>query len=380
MMSRSKILAAVAAVGLVLTPLTASAQPVAIQVSLTQVATAVAPTAGAAGPNGTLWIGERAGTVRVLSAEGLSAPVLTVQTTTDGERGLAGLTFSPDFSHFYVSYTDLQGHNTVEELDVVDGQVQVDSRRTIFFQEQPGPAHNSGHIAFGPDGMFYISIGDGDYSTEGDPYQTGQDLGTLLGKVLRIDLNAGEQYGIPADNPFVDTPGARGEIWAYGLRNPWQFSFDAETGDMWIGDVGHLQHEEIDLAPAGQGGLNFGWSNMEGTRLHRGTEPANHVPPVHEWVHGTDNAFCDSITGGFVYRGSAIPELRGHFVFANYCSGVLKALQLANGQVTGVLDLGADAGWVSTFVQTLDNELYVFDMGPYGAPGGATGIYRIDPA
>jgi glucose/arabinose dehydrogenase len=385
-MNSTKILAAVGVCAVAFLPAavptpTQAAERRPVTVALTQVATAEAPTAGAQGPNGTLWIGQRAGAVRVLTDQGLSAPVLTVQTTTDGERGLAGITFDPDFSHFYVSYTNLQGHNTVEEFDVVDGQVQVSTGRVVFFAEQPGPAHNSGHIAFGPDGMFYISIGDGDYSPEGDPYQNGQNLGTLLGKVLRIDLDAGDPYGIPADNPFVDDPAAKGEIWAYGLRNPWQFSFDAETGDLWIGDVGHLRREEVNRAPAGVGGQNFGWSNMEGTLVHQGTEPSDHVPPVYEWEHGTGGGFCDSVTGGFVYRGNAIPDLRGHFVFANYCSGELQALDVRTGQVAGVVSLGANAGWVSTFVQTLDNELYVFDMGPFfGSPGNQTPIYRIGPA
>ncbi|GAB3464976.1 PQQ-dependent sugar dehydrogenase [Actinophytocola sediminis] len=377
------MLAAVGAVGLAVATLpsaVSSADPRQVQVSLTQVASAQAPTAGTEGPNGELWIGERAGAVRVLTDQGLSAPVLTVQTTTEGERGLAGLTFDPDFAHFYVSYTNAQGHSTIDEFDMVDGEVAVGTRRQIFFQEQPGPAHNSGHIAFGQDGMFYISLGDGDYSPEGDPYDNSQNLGSLLGKVLRIDLNASDPYGIPADNPFVGDPAARGEIWAYGLRNPWQFSFDAETGDLWLGDVGHLLWEEVDSAPAGVGGQNYGWPNMEGTRPHRGTEPADHAPPVYEWEHGTDGAFCDSVTGGFVYRGNEIPDLRGSYVFANYCSGELKALELENGQVTGVVSLGANAGWVSTFVQTRDHELYVFDMGPYGAPGGPTPVYRIGPA
>lgn len=351
--------------------------------ALTQVATASAPTAGAAGPDGTVWIGERAGAVRVLDDQGLSDPVIDItgETTTDGERGIADIEFNPDFTRFYLSYTDIDGHSTVDEFEVVDGEVQADTRRTVFFQEQPGPAHNSGHIAFGPDGMFYISLGDGDYSPEGDPYDNAQNLGTLLGKVLRIDLSAGDPYGIPPDNPFVDVPGARGEIWAYGLRNPWHFSFDAENGDMWIGDVGHLEREEINLAPAGAGGQNYGWPLMEATRPHRGTEPPDHAPPVHEWQHGL-TGFCDSVTAGYAYRGEEIPDLQGSFVFADYCSGDLQALQVQNGQVTEVLDLGANAGWVSTFVQTRDNELYVIDMGGFGGGGGTpTGaVYRIGPA
>ncbi|WP_049567202.1 PQQ-dependent sugar dehydrogenase [Streptomyces sp. SBT349] len=358
-----------------------SAQPQQVQVALTQVATAASPTAGTAGPNGTIWIGERAGTIRVLDDQGLGEPVIDItgETTTDGERGVADITFNPDFTRFYLSYTDIDGHSTVDEFEVIDGEVQVDTRRTIFFQEQPGPAHNSGHIAFGPDGLFYISLGDGDYSPEGDPYDNAQDLSSLLGKILRIDLDAGDPYGIPADNPFVDDPDARGEIWAYGLRNPWQFSFDAESGDLWIGDVGHLTREEINVAPVGVGGQNYGWPNMEGTLPHRGPEPPDHTSPVHEWEHGL-SGFCDSVTAGFAYRGDAIPDLRGSFVFSDYCTGDLQALQTQDGQVTGVLDLGANAGWVSTFVQGLDNELYVIDMGGFGSEPLAGAVYRIDPA
>ncbi|WBB58839.1 PQQ-dependent sugar dehydrogenase [Streptomyces sp. WMMC500] len=390
-MSRGK-LSAVVALGLALTlsagmaPAAASASPAEtrqVRVALTKVATAAAPTAGAVGPDGSVWIGERAGAVRVLDDQGLSEPVvdITGETTTDGERGIADIAFNPDFTRFYLSYTDIDGHSTVDEFDVVDGEVREDTRRTVLFQEQPGPAHNSGHIAFGPDGMFYISLGDGDFSLEGDPYDNGQNLGTLLGKVLRIDLDAGDPYGIPPDNPFVDVPGARGEIWAYGLRNPWQFSFDAANGDMWLGDVGHLEREEINLAPAGVGGQNYGWPLMEATRPHRGTEPADHSPPVHEWQHGLSGV-CDSVTAGFAYRGDDIPDLQGSFVFADYCSGDLQALETQNGQVTEVLDLGANAGWVSTFVQGLDNELYVFDMGGFGGGGGTPSgsVYRIGPA
>jgi glucose/arabinose dehydrogenase len=352
--------------------------PLQVEVTLTQVASALGPTAGTPGPGGTIWIGERAGRVRVLDDQGLGEPVLDItgETTTDGERGLAGMTFDDDFSHFYLSFTNLDGHNVVDEFEVVDGEPQLDTRRTIFFQEQPGPAHNSGAVAFGPDGMFYISIGDGDFSFDGDPFQTGQDLGTLLGKVLRIDLASGDPYGIPPDNPFVNDPAALDEIWAYGLRNPWRYSFDASTGDFWLGDVGHLTREEVNWTQAGVDGQNYGWSQMEGT-LVRGDEPANHVPPVFEWEH-TPTA-CTSVTGGYVYRGDAVPDLQGAYVFSDFCNGDIRALSMQDGEVVGETNLGVNGGWVSSFVQGADLELYVLDMGSFdGSTGGV--IYRIDPA
>ena len=338
-------------------------------VTLTPVATAQAPTAGVAGPDGTVWIAERAGRVRVLTADGLGEPVLDIseETTTDGERGLLGIAFDPAFAYFYLSYTDLSGDTAVDEIGVSDGRLRPETRRTVLTQEQPYANHNGGDLTVGPDGMLYVGLGDG--GSGGDPHDHGQDLSTLLGKLLRIDPRAGDPYGIPPDNPFVDRPGARGEIWAYGLRNPWRFSFDAATGDLWIADVGQSAREEIDRLPAGAGaGANFGWSRMEGTRVYSGEEPADHVPPVFEYSTGER---C-SITGGYVYRGGAVPDLRGRYLFSDYCAGDLWALDLAGGEVTGVTDLGVNGGAVVAFVQGPDRELYVLDL------GGA--VYRIDPA
>ncbi|HLV57383.1 MAG TPA: PQQ-dependent sugar dehydrogenase [Natronosporangium sp.] len=339
------------------------------QVTLTQVAAAQSPTAGVTGLGDTVWIAERAGRVRVLTEGGLGEPVLDIspQTTTDGERGLLGITFDPTFSHLYLSYTDLSGDTVIDEIALTDGRPRPETRRTVLTQEQPYANHNGGDLTFGPDGMLYIGLGDG--GSGGDPHNFGQDLSTLLGKLLRIDPAAARPYGIPPDNPFVDRPGARGEIWAYGLRNPWRFSFDAETGDLWIADVGQSSREEIDRAPAGTGaGANYGWSRMEGTRVYSGEEPADHVPPVFEYSTGER---C-SITGGYVYRGEAIPHLRGAYVFSDYCAGDLWALDLADGEVTGVTDLGVNGGAVVGFVQGPDRELYVLDL------GGT--VYRIDPA
>ncbi|MEU6028742.1 PQQ-dependent sugar dehydrogenase [Streptomyces tauricus] len=340
-------------------------------VGLTTLTAAQSPTAGAAGPDGTVWIAERAGTVRVLSDQGLGQPVLDVsdETTTDGERGLLGIAFDKDFTHLYISFTNLEGTSTVDEFAVQDGKIQPDTRRTVLTQTQPYANHNGGDIKFGPDGYLYIALGDG--GSGGDPHGNGQNLDTLLGKLLRIDPRGGEPYAIPPDNPFVDDPNAKDEIWAYGLRNPWRFSFDEGTGDLLIGDVGQSDWEEIDWAPAdSDGGENYGWSQMEGNHPFRGgTEPANHVPPVHEYDR---SGLGCSVTGGYVYRGDKIADLKGRYVFSDYCDGTIRTLQIENGEVTGVSDLGVTAGEVVSFVQGGDRELYVL------ASGGS--VFRLDPA
>ncbi|MFC8064677.1 PQQ-dependent sugar dehydrogenase [Streptomyces sp. NPDC057293] len=341
------------------------------QVALTEVARATNPTAGAAGPGDTVWIAERAGTVRVLNDTGLGEPVLDIsdETTTDGERGLLGVTFDDDFAHFYISYTDLQGTSTIDEFAVQDGTIQEDTRRTVLTQEQPESNHNGGDITFGPDGYLYIAFGDG--GGGGDPDGNGQKLDTLLGKLLRIDPQGGTPYAVPEDNPFVGDPGARSEIWSYGLRNPWRFSFDAGSGDLLIADVGQSEWEEIDWAPAdSKGGENYGWAQMEGTHPFRGgTEPANHVPPIHEYDR---NGLGCSVTGGYVYRGQAIVDLEGQYVYSDYCDGTLRSLEIDNGKVTAEHDLGVNGGEVVSFAQDTDGELYAL------AIGGT--VWRVDPA
>ncbi|MFI6009633.1 PQQ-dependent sugar dehydrogenase [Streptomyces sp. NPDC051243] len=348
-----------------------SAPRQAAKVVLKKVATAQNPTAGAAGPGGTVWIAERAGKVRVLDDAGLGEPVLDIsrETTTNGERGLLGIAFDNEFAHFYISFTNLEGTSTVDEFAVRDGKIQPDTRRTVLTQTQPYANHNGGDITFGPDGYLYIAFGDG--GSGGDPHGNGQNLDTLLGKLLRIDPSGGKPYAIPPGNPFVDDPNAKDEIWAYGLRNPWRFSFDAGTGDLLIGDVGQSAWEEIDWAPAtSKGGENYGWSRMEGNHPFRGgTEPANHVPPIHEYDRNGPGC---SVTGGYVYRGEAIPDLKGQYVFSDFCDGTVRALQLENGEVTGVSNLGVDGGQVVSFVQGGNGELYVLDL------GGS--VSRIDPA
>ncbi|MFD9862280.1 PQQ-dependent sugar dehydrogenase [Streptomyces alboflavus] len=342
------------------------------KVTLTKVTTAKNPIAGTAGPGGTVWIAERAGTVRVLDSEGgLSNPVvdITKETTTDGERGLLGIAFDKKFAHFYISFTNLQGTSTIDEFAVRQGKIQPQTRRTVLTQTQPYSNHNGGDIKFGPDGYLYIAFGDG--GSGGDPHGYGQNLDTLLGKLLRIDPRGAKPYAIPKDNPFVGDPKAKDEIWSYGLRNPWKFSFDAGSGDLLLGDVGQSAWEEIDWSPASSdGGENYGWSRMEGTHPFRGgTEPANHVRPVYEYDR---TGLGCSVTGGYVYRGKAIPDLKGQYLYSDYCDGTVRALKMENGKVTGVSDLGVNGGEVVSFIEGGNRELYVLDI------GGS--VYRIDRA
>ncbi len=239
------------------------------------------------------------------------------------ERGLLGLAFHPDFKDngfFYINHTDRSGDTVVARYHVnPDDPDHADpaSRTELLKIHQPFYDHNGGDMAFGPDGYLYVGVGDG--GSLGDhPGITGQDLTTLLGKLLRIDVNA-DTYTVPPDNPFVGVENAQPEIWAYGLRNPWRFSFDSLTGDLYIGDVGQNSYEEIDFQPADDpGGENYGWFDYEGMHPYNGaTAPDNMTLPVIEYPHIIGCA----VTGGYVYRGQALPELQGIYFFGDYCTG-----------------------------------------------------------
>jgi glucose/arabinose dehydrogenase len=289
------------------------------------------------------------------------------------ERGLLGLAFHPLYAEnglFFVNYTDMDGHSVVARYSVSDDPNVADatSAATILFQEQPYSNHNGGHLAFGPDGYLYIGFGDG--GSQGDPLGAGQRLDTLLGKILRIDVNSEDGYSIPDDNPFVNEPDARPEIWAYGLRNPWRFTFDRETGDMFIGDVGGNNWEEISYQPAeSTGGENYGWSLVEGMHAQSNTLPDNVTMPILEYSH-RDGV---SITGGFVYRGEAIPALQGAYLYADFGYGTFWiGWQDESGGWTSDFFMRGTGLTVSSFGEDEAGELYVVDY--------AGRILRIEPA
>jgi glucose/arabinose dehydrogenase len=308
-----------------------------------------------------LYVAEKVGRVVALS-EGSDPEVildLSDEVSLGSEQGLLGLAFAPGGRFLYLNHTDTEGHTHVTEFAFDDGGIDPDSRREVLFVEQPYSNHNGGGLAFGPDGYLYVALGDG--GSAGDPMGNAQSLSTLLGKLLRISPrpSGGDPYAIPEDNPFVGREGARPEIWAYGLRNPWRFSFDAATGDLWIGDVGQNAWEEVDVEPAGSaGGSNFGWDLLEGTHaFERRRAPAT-LPPVYEYPN--EGGSC-AITGGYVYRGDDVFDLTGAYVFADYCRGGLEALTLRGGRVRHRrLGVGVDA--LASFGQDLDGELYVLSL------------------
>ena len=309
-------------------------------VAFTEIGTADNPTdlAWRAGDPG-LYVVEQRGTI-VRLADGASTTVLDGTSLTDagGERGFLGLAFSPAGDVAYVNYTDLEGTTTITEYPVAaDGRfLDGDEARVLFTIEQPYSNHNGGDLLFGPDGLLYIGMGDG--GAGGDPERRALDLTTPLGKVLRIDPtpDGTEPYTVPADNPFVATAGADPRIWSTGLRNPWRLSFDRLTGDLWIGDVGQDEIEEIDVAPATDGrdagrGLSFGWSAFEGDERFNDDVPAEgHVAPFLTYTH-SDTGGC-SVSGGIRVRNGS--TLDGWVVYADFCGGQVWA--------TEVLGEGAD--------------------------------------
>jgi glucose/arabinose dehydrogenase len=310
-----------------------------------------------------LYIALREGLVMAIRGGSIDpTPVLDVsgQVTAGGEQGLLGLAFAPDGRFVYVNYTDTNGDTNVVEFRMDGDRADPGSARRVLLIDQPFSNHNGGNLAFGPDGYLYIGMGDG--GSQGDPDGNGQNLGVLLAKMLRIDPRPtnGMPYGIPPDNPFVGRQGARPEIWAYGLRNPWRYEFDRETGDLWIGDVGGSQREEVDFQTADfTGGANYGWARTEGTVVFD-EKPAGWVPPVFEYdTH--DNRTC-AIVGGFVYRGTAIPDLEGAYLYSDNCNGTINAFVLRDGRVEGQRSLDIDGGAVASFGQDLSGEQYVISL------------------
>jgi glucose/arabinose dehydrogenase len=326
--------------------------------------------------SGRLFVIEQRGRVRILR-EGSLLPgaFLDIRDrvgSRGSEQGFLGLAFHPDYTQngfFYVNYTDQSGDTVIARFGVsADNPDLADSGTEILLLSvrQPYGNHNGGVLAFGPDGYLYAGLGDG--GSAGDPQNNGQSLDTLLGKILRIDVDGDQPYAIPFDNPFVEG-GGRAEIWAYGLRNPWRFSFDRFTGDLYIGDVGQNQWEEINFLAAGSpGGVNFGWSYYEGRHIYSDAPPADLtlISPVAEYNH---NQGC-SVTGGVVYRGQNLPEWQGVYLFGDFCTGrIWGLLRMSDGLwLQQVLFEGL--GQISSFGEDQAGEIYYIDH--------SGGIYRLE--
>lgn len=359
-----------------------------VRIELTPVAEVRSPVAMAARPTtNDLYVAEQGGRVRRITIDRSEeeptydldtepALDLTDETRAQGEQGLLGIAFSPGGDRMYLDYTDLDGDTHIVEYRMSGDDVDADSRRELLFVEQPYANHNGGQLAFGPDGFLYIAMGDG--GGQGDPQARAQNTNELLGKILRIDPSqpsGGKAYGIPAGNPFAGGGGAP-EIWIYGVRNPWRFSFDQSTGDLWVADVGQNTTEEIDWLPetndgAGRG-ANLGWSLREGAEAFGGNEPvADLVDPIFEYENGGDNC---SVTGGYLYRGQAIPALTGAYIFGDYCASELRGLLARDGALLDERSLGVSVATrsLSSFGQDLDGEVYVLST------DGT--VYKIEPA
>jgi glucose/arabinose dehydrogenase len=336
--------------------------------------------------SGRLFIVEQTGRIRILDGGRLrSSPFLNLSASVSkgSEQGLLGLAFHPRFStnrRFFVNYTNTSGDTVIREYraSATDpNRVASGSGRTIIRINQPYANHNGGMIAFGRDGYLYIGTGDG--GSGGDPGNRAQNKGSLLGKMLRINVNGStstRNYLIPSSNPYVGKPG-RNEIWQRGLRNPWRWSFDRSTGNLWIGDVGQRRYEEVDRAvrtSSGPGrGVNWGWRVMEGRHCYLPSSGCNRTGkklPLVEYSHAS-NGRC-AVTGGYVYRGSAVAALRGWYVYGDYCSGEIFAVAAGASSPASPVRLLDTGLLISSFGESAGGELYVVDL--------AGTLYRVGPA
>lgn len=331
-----------------------------------------------------LFVVEKPGTIKVIFEDGtvnsnnfldITGKVLNNQS----ERGLLGLAFHPNYFNngfLYVNYTGSGGHTRISRFSVANDPNTVDPNSEVVLMtiDQPEWNHNGGCLRFGPDGYLYIGTGDG--GSGGDPWGNAQNPNVLLGKMLRIDVDNGTPYGIPTDNPFVNDPNVRDEIWATGLRNPWRYSFDRETGDLWIGDVGQNAWEEVDFQPANStGGENYGWKCNEGNHtfdIFSCDNMVNYVDPIHEYVN--TNSVGRSITGGCRYRGSEYPSMYGHYFFGDFVSGRIWTLAPdGNGDWISNEWLNWTNNQLSTFGEDVNGEMYI-------AAYGQGRIYKVTEA
>jgi glucose/arabinose dehydrogenase len=320
-----------------------------------------------------LYVVQKPGIIRVLHGsqpvERAFLDIRPIVGSGGSEQGLLGLAFDPQYAangFFYVNYTDPSGDTVVARYQVSGDPDLADpaSGSVVLTQKQPFANHNGGNLVFGPDGYLYIGLGDG--GSGGDPFGNAQNGGTWLGKLLRIDVHGAAAYAIPEDNPFVNTPGTLPEIWATGLRNPWRYSFDRATGDLYIGDVGQDKWEEVDFVPAGSGGgQNFGWNVGEGNHCYK---PANNcnlgrfAPAAAEYAHGGGDC---AVVGGYVYRGAAFEAMQGAYLYADECSGRMWSLSRDANGAWSTADLGRAGVNISAFGEDDSGELYVtgFDDG-----------------
>ena len=357
----------------------ASALPAEVSLRAVEVASGLSNPLYLTAPPGDdrLFVVEQAGRVRIIKG-GVLLPQpfvdITARVSSGGERGLLSIAFHPQYAtngYVYASYTDLAGDTRIERYSV--SQTNVDaadptSARLVLSVAQPYANHNGGLVLFGPDGMFYVGLGDG--GSGGDPHNNGQSTATLLGKLLRLDVDGGTPYAIPAGNPFIGQAGARGEIWALGLRNPWRFAFDRVAGLLYVADVGQSQWEEIHAVAADRPGVNYGWRILEGSQCY-GAATCNAQGlerPVVEYSHAEG---C-SVTGGAPYRGSLLPGIVGHYFYSDYCAGFLRSFRYENGQAVDrrSWDVGT-LGSVLSFGEDAAGELYILSVNGR--------VYRLEP-
>jgi glucose/arabinose dehydrogenase len=316
--------------------------------------------------DGRIFVVEQPGRIRLVKDGVLQAtPFLNISTRvlSGGERGLLSVAFHPQYAtnhYFYVYFTTqttgdirIERFTTTANADVADPATS----KLIFTTPHPNGNHNGGLVSFGPDGMLYAAMGDGG---GGSPDQdgNGQNFNAYLGGMIRIDVDQGDPYSVPATNPFVGQANKKPELWAKGFRNPWRYAFDPPTGLLYIADVGESAHEEVDVVSDRDGGLNFGWRIMEGSSCF-GAATCNQTGleiPILDYSHA--NGAC-SITGGYVYRGTAIPAIRGHYFYSDYCAGFLKSFRYENGFPVDQKDWGITMSAVSSFGKDFAGELYI---------------------
>ena len=316
--------------------------------------------------DGRIFVVEQPGRIRIVK-NGVLQPTpfldLTSRVLFSGERGLLSVAFHPQYAtnHFFYVYFTQQtnGDIRIERFTTTSNPEVADPASSKLILTTPHSQfsnHNGGLLTFGPDGMLYAALGDG--GSGGDPNGNGQNQNALLGSMLRLDVDGGDPYRVPPDNPYAGQAGKRGEIWAKGLRNPWRYAFDAPTGLLYIADVGQNLREEVNVVPATAAGINYGWNVMEGTACYNATtcSQTGLQLPVIDYLHSDGGC---SITGGYVYRGTAIEGLQGHYLYSDYCAGFLRSFRYENGQAVDQKNWGIIMSSVTSFGRDFAGELYI---------------------